>query len=269
MPMLKHFTTDDPIELIEIAIEEDGACIVDSLISESQCDELMADFLPHIQGVNWCNVEAPDSDFEGLENKEFFGIKTKRFHGLPGLSSHCSDIISHPYLLKLAYDILGAGKSCRDIRVSTMELMVLGEGEVQQSFHRDFDSWQYTGGSKHHLSLISANIALCDFTKNNGATVVVPGSQKWPKDRKPEPEEMSLAIMKKGSALIYSGGVLHGGGSNHEPEIRTGFYIGYIPSWLSNLENHAVSNPPEAIEMMDDKTRSLLDIVPGGWIVIP
>ncbi len=269
MMMLRHFTTNDAITLIESAIEEDGACIVDSLISETLCDQLMADFLPHIGGVNWCNVEAPDAKFEGLKDKEFFGIKTKRFHGLPGLSSHCPEIISHPYLLKLAYHMLGAGKSCRDIRVSTMELMVLGQGEVQQSFHRDFDSWPYTEGSRHHLSLISANIALCDFTENNGATIVVPGSHRWPKDREPKPFETCRAIMNKGSALIYSGDVLHGGGSNHEPEIRTGFYVGYIPSWLSNLENHAVSNPPETIEALDDKTRSLLDIVPGGWIVVP
>jgi hypothetical protein len=265
---LRHFTKENSIDEIEAAIQADGACIVDALVSADFCDQLMRDFKPTIESVDWCNTEVAD-DFAGLEDEQFFGVKTKRFHGLASLSPNVELIISDPFLLKLACQVLGVGNRCRDIRVSNMELMVLGEGETRQSFHRDFDSWPYLARSTDEIALISANIALTDFTETNGATVVVPGSHQWPKRRAPKDTEICQAVMSKGSALLYSGDVVHGGGSNLEAANRTGFYIGYIPSWLSNLENHAVSNTPEIISGLDERTRRLLDIVPGGWIVVP
>ena len=268
MVSLQHFTKNSSIDDIEAAIQADGACVLDALVSADFCDQLMQDFTPVIDSVDWCNSEV-DDDFAGLEDEKFFGVKTKRFHGLASLSPNVELIITDPFLLKLANQVLGSGSRCRDIRVSNMELMVLGEGETRQSFHRDFDSWPYLKRSTDEIALISANIALNDFTETNGATVVVPGSHRWPKNRKPKDTEICQAIMSKGSALLYSGDVVHGGGSNLEAADRTGFYIGYIPSWLSNLENHAVSNTAEIISGLEEKTRRLLDIVPGGWIVVP
>lgn len=262
--MLQHFTAETPVTEIGAAVQKAGACIVDSLISEDLCDRLMNDFLPHIDEADWCNTE-PEGDAEN----QFFGLKTKRFHGLPSMSARCQQIICHPFLLSLAYHVLDGGGRCRDIRVSTMELMVLGKGEVRQMYHRDFDSWPYVERSASDPMLISANIALCDFTETNGATVVVPGSHLWPKGRQPEEGESCQAVMRKGSALIYSGDVIHGGGSNREDAIRTGFYIGYIPSWLNSLENHLISNPPDVVTSMNEKSQRLLGVSDGGFQVIP
>ena len=52
------------------------------------------------------------------------------------------------------------------------------------------------------LSLIPATtVSSGDFTKANGATQVVPGSHKWPAERKAEPHEITQAEMPAGSAL--------------------------------------------------------------------
>ena len=261
MPELSHFCSTSTQQEIEDAIREHGGCIFDGLLEPEICDELMADFMPHIDAVAWNNA--------GKEDKKFFGIQTKRFHGLPSMSDKCSDVIAHPLLLSLANSLLGRGQRCRSIRVSTMELMVLGNGQANQMLHRDVDSWPYFERSRINPTLFSANFALCDFTESNGATVVVPGSHKWPDERKAQAHETCLAIMKKGSALLYSGDVVHGGGSNLDDMIRTGFYIGYIPSWLSGLENHQASNEPGVIEKLDEKVQHLLDVVPDGFTVIP
>ncbi len=262
MPELKHFTTETPQSEIESAILTDGACILDSLISPELCDQLMADFMPHIEDVSWTNTGYKEDD-------EFFGLKTKRFHGLPGMSEKCSEIIGNEFLLDLASSILGRGRRCRALRVSTMELMVLGSDQVDQQLHRDSDSWGYMNRSRDENILFSANIALCDFTDTNGATVVVPGSCQWPDDRQAEEGETCLATMKKGSALLYSGDVIHGGGNNTEDAIRTGFYIGFIPSWLSPLENHVVASGVAAVDKLDEPIQHLLNVVPGGFTVIP
>ncbi len=261
MQELQHFTLGSP-EDIEQAILDDGGCILDSLLSPDLCDELMSDFLPHIEDASWNNSKYK-------EDEDFFGLKTIRFHGLASMSDRCSEIIGNEFLLNLASSLLGRGKRCRALRVSTMELMVLGNGQANQQLHRDMDSWAFLDRSREEPLLFSANIALCDFTSTNGATVVVPGSHKWPDERKATESDCCLAIMKKGSALLYSGDIIHGGGNNVENAIRTGFYIGFIPSWLSPLENQMVSNKQGVIDRLDERVQHLLNVVPGGFTVIP
>jgi magnesium transporter len=54
----------------------------------------MADFDSHIETADWNNG--------GYLEGEFFGVKTKRFHGLFALSASCAQIVNHPLLLALA-----------------------------------------------------------------------------------------------------------------------------------------------------------------------
>ena len=53
--------------------------------------------------------------------------------------------------------------------------------------------------------MINCMWAVDDFTKENGATLLVPGSHKWPRDRTPEAHEIAQGEMSKGSVLIYFG----------------------------------------------------------------
>lgn len=257
---LRHFTGSIDDEAVDVgilqAIESDGACIFDGLIPEALCDALMADFEPHIDAAPWSNQEATNFG----ETDEFFGRRTKRFHYLPSLSSRVGQLATHPRLLGLAAAFLGKGSACRDLRISTMELMVLGNGQDGQMLHRDADSWHWLPREMRSKLLFSANVALCDFRATNGATVVVPGSHRWPDDRDAIPGETCSAVMKKGSALLYRGDVLHGGGDNTEADIRTGLYVGYIPSWLAPLENHALGNERVVLDALDGPMQRLLNV---------
>ena len=75
---------------------------------------------------------------------------------------------------------------------------------------------------------LASVIAFVDFTKENGATRVVPGSHRWP-DRwltaaeqhallPTDPDQIAYAEMPAGSAVIYSGGTIHSGGANSTDE---------------------------------------------------
>ena len=66
MPELQHLSVTDGASAVLEAVDQDGACIVDHFIEESLCDQLMQDFMPHITGVDWCNMEVEDSEFAGL-----------------------------------------------------------------------------------------------------------------------------------------------------------------------------------------------------------
>ena len=77
-----------------------------------------------------------------------------------------------------------------------------------------------------------------DFTKENGATLIVPGSHKWPAvdgnsvlsapARKATPEEVVSVEMKAGDMLIWHGLTLHAGGANTTKDVdREGLIMTY------------------------------------------
>ena len=72
--------------------------------------------------------------------------------------------------------------------------------------------------------------ALDDFTEENGATRVVPGSQRWVDQRPDASTPVEMATMPAGSVMFFTGSVFHGGGANnsdkpaarHDPRVRVG-----------------------------------------------
>lgn len=257
--MLATLSRDTPPDEILAALDRDGGLVVAGLLSGGQVDRLRAEFEPHLARVGWSNTD-------GTEPNEFFGLKTKRLHGLLARSPAYGELIADPFLTGLARKRF-AGR-CRSIRISTGELMALGEGESVQDLHRDADSWPFVPAPRPPI-LFSVNVALTEFTAENGATVVVPGSHAWPKERKPEKREETQALMAKGSALLYDGDVIHGGGANRTPEIRIGCYFGYLVSWLRPLEDHYVTTGAEAARTAPPEARRLLGFSEDGWQVIP
>ena len=258
---LSTFEAGTPLPLILDAIEKDGGAIAKDFLPKKIVDELVRDMTPHLDAVDWCNTDATDD-----VGDTFFGLRTKRLHGLPARSARVSDILLHPIFQAMSEHFLKP--RCRDVRFSTGELMVLGNGESDQILHRDADSWAYFPSPRPEV-LVSVNVALTDFTADNGATVVIPGSHVWDADRKAKPEEATSAIMTRGSALLYSGNVLHGGGSNRTDEIRIGLYCGLLLSWLQPLENHLITNGIDAIRALPEEVRLLCGYSEQGWDVIP
>ena len=75
--------------------------------------------------------------------------------------------------------------------------------------------------------------------------------------------------MPRGSALLYTGNVLHGGGENRTGELRIGMYVGYLLSWLRPLENHLITNSPEVLRAAPAPVQRLLGFTESGFQVIP
>ena len=70
--------------------------------------------------------------------------------------------------------------------------------------------------------------ALDDFTEDNGATRIVPGSHHSNGDR-PDESAAQPVIMPAGSLLIFLGTLYHGGGKNRSSGTRLGLTIQYCP----------------------------------------
>lgn len=106
--------------------------------------------------------------------------------------------------------------------------------------------------------------ACSDFTAENGGTLIIPGSQHWPKDREPRPEEIISAEMPAGSVLIYTSNFLHGGGENRSEAPRRGMALHYNLGWLRQEENQYLSVPPEKAAALPVELRKLIGYDFGG-----
>ena len=243
------------------AVRRDGGCIALNVLSDEVCDDLLNDFEPHLSAMGWGIDELGYRD-------EFYGHRTKRLHGLFSKSGRMVEVLCHPLFGFLSEQLFIEPGIAKEVRLSNTEVMALGQDQGNQVFHTDGASWHRAQQSEDNEILISANIALTDFTADNGATRVVPGSHQWQEYREPGDDEVCLAIMPRGSALIYSGNLLHSGGENRTLDTRTGLYLGFIPSWLRPIENQLVTNPPDVILDLPEDARRLLDVAPGGFTVM-
>ena len=80
--------------------------------------------------------------------------------------------------------------------------------------------------------------ALSDFTAENGATRVAPGSHLWSDySRQAADDEITQAVMPAGSGMIYLGKTLHSAGANKtKSEARFGMHLSYVLGWLTPEE---------------------------------
>ena len=251
MGEVKHVSIDTPIEEILQILDDDAGLIIDNFLDEDGLERIKNDLKPYLE------VTKNGQD-------EFTGFETKRVGALMARSKTCQDLALDPLINQMADSFLGP--HCESYQLHFTSAIQIGPGESSQILHRDRGVW---GGyiPRKIETQFSTVWAINDFTKENGATQVVPGSHKWHKDRQPLPEEIAYAEMKAGSVFIYTGSVLHGGGTNVTEQPRLGVFLHYAPSWLRQEENQYLSCPPEVAKDFSPELRSLIGYSKGGYVL--
>jgi ectoine hydroxylase-related dioxygenase (phytanoyl-CoA dioxygenase family) len=108
-------------------------------------------------------------------------------------------------------------------------------------------------------------VAVSEFTEENGATLVVPGSHLWSEDRLADPSETVPAVMPPGSALLFLGSTHHGGGTNRtSDQYRTGLTTGFDSAAVRQEENMYLALSPEVVKSYPEHVQRLL-----GWSYTP
>ena len=129
--------------------------------------------------------------------------------------------------------------NCDRYHIHVTQVIRIMPGQPAQPIHRDRWLWgTWLKGMEPQLNTIWA---LSDFTRENGATQVVPGSTDWPDDRVATAQEIGYAEMSAGSVVLYTGSTFHGGGANVSNGDRVGLNISYSLGWLRQEENQYLS----------------------------
>ena len=202
--------TEDAVEILT----QDGALIISELLSNQEYADLRGELDPEFAQADFC---------EGL----FYGEATKRIHSLARKSKTICSMIVRPKVLEITRLILGP--NCDKIQLNLTQGIQIWPGERAQVIHRD-DS-MFPVKHKPFEFMVNAMWAYTEFTKENGATIVVPGSHLWDVDRMPAEHEIALAEMQPGEVLIYLGSVIHAGGQNRSELPRTGIALSYCLGW--------------------------------------
>jgi ectoine hydroxylase-related dioxygenase (phytanoyl-CoA dioxygenase family) len=227
--------------IINEILEEQGCIVIENMLDEARHEGLEARIRPLLDATAPCQGN-------------FYGFATKRLSGLIAKSKACRQMSVEPHILAVMDEFLL--RSCRAYQLSLTQAIQIGPGEPQQLIHADdlMFSFEHPGRE----AMINCMWAVDDFTKENGATLLVPGSHKWPRDRAPESHEITQGEMSKGSVLIYFGSLLHAGGANRTDASRTGIVISYCLGWLRQAENQYLAVPPDIARALPEELQRLL-----------
>ncbi|WP_169711711.1 phytanoyl-CoA dioxygenase family protein [Henriciella litoralis] len=234
-------------EDINAALETDGVVIVENFLAPDLVKSLNEELQPY--------VDASKPREQKSMYDDFLGGYTVRLHGIAAKSASFPDVLIDPRIMTVMDSQLKP--NCTDYRLSSAELIEIRGGETAQPIHRDDDSWPRAAQSAAPL-VVNVMIALSEYTAENGATVVVPGSHKWDSDRHPKTEEITQAVMSPGSAAIFTGQTLHGGGQNVSGVPRRGLSVSYCHGWLVPVENSWLGIPLDTVRTLPHRAQSLL-----------
>jgi ectoine hydroxylase-related dioxygenase (phytanoyl-CoA dioxygenase family) len=248
MPKLKTLAPDAPADEIIDLLNTEGALILRDVLTSAQVDRLNAELTPYVEATE------PGRD-------AFSGNRTTRTGALVARSPATRDLIMHPAVLAGCDKFLLP--NCERYQLHLAQVIRIMPGQGAQPIHRD--RWAWGTWLKDIEPQFNTIWALSDFTKENGATQVCPGSLDWANDYKPKPEEIGYAEMSRGSVLIYSGSVFHGGGANVSNGDRSGLNITYALGWLRQEENQYLSCPPEIAKTLDPELAKLIGYTMGQY----
>jgi hypothetical protein len=267
-PHIERFATDVSIESLIEALDRDGCAIVEDAIRPDLLSRLNAEFDELLA------VSEPGTPNHIPMLIDFMGAKTHRIDGLPGKSDAFVELLQYERPLDVADHYLLP--SCLHYLLSTAQLIEIMPEETVQHLHRDDTAWIHPPIPTDRDAAPTVDVpqlevivlySLCDFTAENGATRVVPGSHLWPARRKPQEHEVVAAEMKAGSAIFYVGKTLHGGGPNQtHDQMRRALFLGFSLGWLRTKENFFISTPIEAVREMPKRVQQLLGYETHGGI---
>jgi len=221
------------------AVTRDGYCIVPNAISPAET-RAIADAIAALEA----GMPMGRNDFEGE--------KTRRIYSLAGKGEIFMRLAEHPLVLEVLDALL-----LPNCLLSNLQSIRIHPGETRQPWHTD-DAF-YRIPRPRPILAVSTIWALEDFTEENGATEIVPGSHLWASEAPDEEDARAIpAVMPAGSVILFQGALWHRGGANRSSGTRLAVSPQYCQPWLRPQESQLLIAPPEIARGYSARGRALL-----------
>lgn len=214
----------------------EGYVIIEGLLSADQCAAIKADGLPFLNQTG---------------RNSFEGVQTQRVYNVLSKTRAIDNLAEHPRVLGLLDRIF-----LPNYLLSQSQLINIQPGEAPQALHYD-DAFYRIPRPRPPLGAATV-WAIDDFTAENGATVILPGSHAWAADKLPARADAIPAVMPAGSVVVFLGTTWHGGGENKSGAARFAVTHQYCEVYMRQQENYLLELSKSTVREMSPQMRALV-----------
>lgn len=260
------------LEEILAILEQDGGVILTNFVPVDTLDKIDEELEPYTKLV---------ADDDSYNN--FIGKKTLVIPGLVAKSDTIAKILDTNVILEKLLKVILEDRYPAVFEQHTEELVIdpllsialgfyVSQGSPRQALHRDdmiFSSKHRPDMRINEVDGFSCFLAGTRITRENGGTMLIPGSHKWEHDRRGRPDEVSFLEMERGDACIFLSTLAHGAGYNTVPgEVRKIWNLVFCRGTLRQEENQFLCNPRSKVLKMSPKLQTLLGFKKpaGNWL---
>ncbi len=245
---LRHFSPDADVAVVAAHLRTYGYAIIDDLAGSTVLDRL--------------DREAHDYVANSAHGRDVYdGRHTRRTGSLIARCPASRELVMHPTVVGVVRNVLDHVTA---VQLHLTQLISIEPGETAQKLHRDQMAFDFYPFPPNYHVQCNTMWALTDFTVDNGATHVVPGSSAVSDAAVASLPEYQ-AEMRRGSVLFYDGKVMHGGGANRSSTVRRGVNITYAVGWVRQEENQYLACPPEFARTLDDDLLRMMGYQQGAF----
>lgn len=220
----------------------DGYVIINNLISKETCKQIKQEGLALLD-------QTGRNPFEGQQTQRVYNVLSK--------TRITDQLAVHPHILGLIDRLFQP-----NFLLSQSQIINILTGEVAQSLHYD-DAFYRLPRPRQPLGAATV-WAIDDFTEDNGATVIIPGSHHWGDDRFAQRSEAIPAVMPAGSVIFFLGTTWHGGGENHSKSSRFAITHQYCEAYVRQQENYLLELSKDTVRSISPELQALV-----GYSIYP
>lgn len=234
--------------------EQDGYLIIENFLTNDEVAELKK--ITEVIAEN------------ELKNNEAYlygnGNRLQRVFNILNKHKRFRDLLSCHTVAQILENIFARDTLHQKYYLSSFQANILNPGSEAQQLHVDYS---LPDPLPPWLIRVNINFLLDDFSEDNGATMVAPGSHKLL--RKPTPNEhvdLVKVIAPRGSLVLWSGHTWHRSGANVSDNSRTALLACFAASYVREIaveENYLEVMSKEALESSPQVLQNMLGVNHG------